>query len=216
MLTTVYKKILLKKIVMKKKNLRYLGLLVFSFALILTTSCSSDDDGGDDKLPTGDMGTIEFTYTGDEEGERKGMADFDQISTSNTDTWEISGHDGIDGDQTFSITFMEVGRETIPDTGTYIIGGVNSSDFNAIVEFYEDGDYINSAEFSTLWADGLFGEDGETGTLEITHSSDSKVEGTFEFTAHLTEDDEQGIPHIIKEIEVKGKFSARDRISLEE
>lgn len=201
---------------MQKKYFKHLKVLFLSFTLILFASCSSDDDSSDNnKLPTGDLGTIEFTYTGDEEGEGKGMADFDYISEASV--WEISGHDGIDGAQTFSISFMDyLERESNPETGTYTIGKMNSSDFTAILEFIQDGDYANVAEYSTLWENGLLGEDGETGTIEITHSSDSKIEGKFEFIAHLVEDDEQGLPEIKKEIEVKGEFSANKRITLEE
>jgi|SRR5690625_2916701 len=194
---------------MQKKYFKHVRVLFLCFTLVLLASCSSDDDnGGDDKLPTGDLGTIEFTYTGDEEGEGKGMADFSYVPEANI--WSIDGHDALDGEnQTFSFSIAKrQDDDTRPETGTYTLGWIND-DFGASIEIIEDNNFDNIRDYSTYPED----QGGELGTLEITYSSDSKIEGEFEFKAYheiLNEDD---FVEEVKEIEIKGKFSAHEIIN---
>lgn len=184
--------------------------MVSLLAVTLTTGCSKDKDK---ESQTYDLGEVNITVTGDLNGTFKGVADFDHlVSKGGNETWSISTHDIKP--QTFSMSIMVAGNEwtenTIgrPEPGTYSIGGINTSDYQAGFDHIVDQDYYNkngkNASYSTIWQ----GKE-ESGTLLITSSTENTVKGTFDFIAHQYDEDtlEQ-----IATVRIKGDFTANKRV----
>lgn len=180
-----------------KKRFTFFALF---FTAVCITACSDNSTGPDEP----DLGNASLTVSGDVEGQRQGMADFNSLHVMNLYTWEILIHDY--NPQTFSLDFMLLSNEPIdrPGPGTYEIGSGTAEPtiFTASYSDVEDG-FTNSTEYSTL-----FGEYG--GTLTITESSDEQVKGTFEFTAA---DIDLENDRVLGEISVSGEFTARQRIN---
>jgi|SRR5690625_686258 len=174
-------------------SLRLTFVLILSAFLI---SCSSDDNGG---LPA-DTSYANLTLSGDIEGERSGSAFFQQISSGQTEIWDLSFWDS--GPQTFEVNFMLIGNENSPVSqpgpGTYPIGfdPLNSNTvFFGIYTDIKDGDLINTDEYDTFNSEG---------TLTIETSNENRMKGSFEFTAHSRTD----MGEVGKTIHVSGSFEA--------
>lgn len=191
-----------------KKNILFF-LAAFLTAAVSLTACSKDEK----KPSTYDLGEVNITVTGDLSGTFKGVADFDHlVLKGGNETWSISTHDIKP--QTFSMSIMVAGNEwtenTIgrPEPGTYSIGGINTSDYQAGFDHIVDQDYYNkngkNASYSTIWQ----GKE-ESGTLVITSSTENMVKGTFDFIAHQYDEDtlEQ-----IATVRIKGDFTANKRM----
>ncbi|WP_141691557.1 DUF6252 family protein [Rhodohalobacter halophilus] len=143
-----------------------LSILIFSFCGGCSDSTSNDD--------LDELGTVTFEVSGALEGDKEGMADFYSMSAYSLYTWEISTHDF--NPQSFSLQFQRTSQSEIenPEPGTYSIGG-GPDDYLAIFTDTEAG-FADAVEYSTF-------SEGTGGTLEITHSSDDLIRGTFSFTA---------------------------------
>ena len=188
------------------KNSHNILLAIFiSFALV---SCSNDDDksssptGGTPPGPT--MGTVSLTISGDVEGQRSGMADFDLLDIGVAQTWVLNMNDY--SPQTFELSFVNMttdGSASRPAPGTYVIGGVLGAQNVYWVEFslIENQDFENAVDYSTFA--------NQAGTLTILTSNEQVVSGTMEFTVHEYDDDSM---EIISTITVTGSFSAKQRV----
>ena len=175
----------------------------FAFA-----SCSNDDDkssgpAGGTPNPAAALGTVNLTISGDVEGQRSGIADFDIIDLGFMQTWDLNLYDH--SPQTFDLSFVHMatdGSGGRPAPGTYEIGNSVSEQKVFWVDYthIENQDFANSIEYSAMY--------GQAGTLVITTSNEQLVSGTFEFTAHQYDDDSM---EIIGTINVSGSFSAKKR-----
>lgn len=200
----------------RKRNLSIVNLFVYGLLAFLAFSCNKGDDNkGDGGRKDTNLGEVNITVTGDLNETFKGVADFDHlVLKGGNETWSISTHDSKP--QTFSMSIMVAGNEwtenTIgrPEPGTYSIGGVYTSDYQAGFDHIVDQDYYNkngkNASYSTIWQ----GKE-ESGTLVITSSTENTVKGTFDFIAHQYDEDtlEQ-----IATVRIKGDFTANKRVKL--
>lgn len=176
------------------------------FTLIISTiflSCSSDDDNN--SHGNSELGSVTITLSGDLEGTRTGFADFHLQEVGSVHSWSLSFYDY--NPQTFSSSLMIAGLGGVskPTPGTYEIGfAANDSNvfFGSFVNI-ENNDFGNAVEYSTFES---------VGTLTIETSTDERVTGHFEYTAHT--DDDMG--NISGTINVSGSFDAKKRISLED
>lgn len=174
---------------------------VFLSALLLTFTACSDDDNEGPSTGGGSGGTehggsASFTVSGELEGEYTGVADFRAFEMSGIYTWDIGIKDY--DPMTFNISFRQTGGEPIdaPSVGTYPLElsqeeGVYLTSF----EHYDD----NSDEY-------IVGPSETSGVLEITSSTDTRIEGTFSFTASKYEDGETRFIEV-----TNGEFSAVPR-----
>src|SRR5690554_2660736 len=171
----------------KPKTMKYIFNTLLLIALLFTfTACSDDDNGGPSTGGGGgsdQQGTASFTVSGDVEGEYTGIADFRAFEMSGIHTWDIGLKDY--SPRTFNISFRQFGDEPIdaPSVGNY------SLDLSQ-----EEGVYLTSFEHFDSDNPSPGGEYtvgmGETsGVLKITSSTDTRIEGTFSFTASRLEDD---------------------------
>jgi len=147
-----------------------LTILSALFMSFFWGGCS--DSTSNDKLD--ELGSVTFQVSGAVEGDKEGMADFWAMSAYSINSWEIATNDY--NPQSFSMQFQKTSQSEIenPDPGTYSIGG-GPDDYLAIFIDTENG-FEDSVEYNTFYE-----ETG--GTLEITHSSDDLIRGTFSFTA---------------------------------
>ncbi len=110
----------------------------------------------------------------------------------------LGGHDDDDFD--VDITKVDLdGGVSIPSTGTYSIGNLDSHDFRA--------DYVNRRLGGSFFGDHHYTSDlaGGDGVLVLESVSSSLITGSFEFVASLGVDTD-GSP--IDPVTVSGEFSA--------
>ncbi|WP_114750094.1 DUF6252 family protein [Pleomorphovibrio marinus] len=179
------------------------NILILFGSFFILSACSSDDDGSPD-IPGEHNGSVSFQVSGEVEGEYSGIADFRAFEMSGIHTWDITM---LDQDPiTFSVSFTQVGNEPIdrPETGTYELGinpGNQLDDiYMASFEYYVDGPFQSDSY--------TVGIGDTTGELEITSSSDERIEGNFSFTA-VRLDDEGNLGETISVTD--GEFSAVPR-----
>ena len=171
---------------------------------MIFTACSDDDDNTTTPPPTdpgGHGGSASFTIEGDHAGEYTGIADFRAFEMAGVYTWDIliMNQDPI----TYNLSFAQTGGEPIdrPEVGTYELGISQSDDvYLTSFSYYEETPFQGQ--------DYLVGVGQTSGTLVITTSSESLMEGTFSFTAiHYDDEGMEG-----GSIEVTdGEFSAVPR-----
>ncbi|MGO3706353.1 MAG: hypothetical protein ACTJGD_00815 [Mesonia hippocampi] len=186
------------------RKLLFTLITLFSIGLI---ACENDDNKNNPPNNS-DFGEITLKVTGDLNANFSGMADFYHLKVSNTETWEISGHDYKP--QTFSFNIMDIasyGSTERPSPGTYTIGSSTNADFSAGLTYIPDGDYINTIEYSTSLLADLAEPAENRGTLTITSSNEDTVKGHFECTAFRTDDE----LNIVGTIEISGEFTANKR-----
>lgn len=177
-------------------------ITVFTLVIAVAgiTACSDNSTGPSET----ELGQATMTTSGDVEGQKEGMADFNSLDLGALYSWEISIHDF--GPQTFSLSFRLLSSDPIerPGPGTYEIGSgpTDPAVFTANYSDVEDG-ISNATDYSTL-----FGDYG--GSLTITESNDNQVKGTFEFNAA---DFDLENDQVLGEITVSGEFIANQRIS---
>lgn len=190
----------------RKKKLSILNLFVCGIMVFFAFSCNKDE------VKDTDLGEVNITVSGDLNGTFKGIADFDYLVSGGNEIWSISTHDTKP--QTFSMSIMVAGNEwtenTIgrPEPGTYSIGGLYTSDYQAGFDHIVDQDYYNekgkNASYSTIWQ-----EEEEIGVLVITSSTENEVKGRFDFIAHQYDEDDL---RKIGTVSIKGNFIANKRI----
>ncbi|MCC5918476.1 MAG: hypothetical protein JJU02_14235 [Cryomorphaceae bacterium] len=162
-------------------------LFLFAFFITISTSCSEDDD--EEFSPNGDDYFISFNISGDVTGELEGSAVMTQVELAGNYTLSISGNDfeveGEEENQTFNIHFRRgpaPNEFESPEVGTYIIGlPAEAAAENGFWVNYFDIDGGSSTEYGT---------EDVSGTIEITNVTDDYIEGTFDFTAGRTENDQ--------------------------
>ncbi|WP_111642445.1 hypothetical protein [Marinimicrobium alkaliphilum] len=178
-----------------------------------SSSSSSDNTGGDSG---GELGQVTLTASGAVTGQFSGMMDFHYMEFDDFGvegaSWELSGHDGADGSQSFSLTIsvesFDAGGDGIarPEVGTYDIGfEANSTQvFNAIFTHIGEGGFTDSTEYASDM-------DTHTGTLTITESNADTVSGTF--VADLYWEDYCTAEGCVGDsINITGEFTAHNRI----
>ncbi|NEN25680.1 hypothetical protein G3O08_19490 [Cryomorpha ignava] len=186
-----------------KQPLSFFLFLAITLTLGMV-SCSDDDnkDGGP-AGPAGDeFGSSALTLSGDVEGERSGMADFELLNLAGlSHWWTISMLDF--SPQTFSLNLiLSVNSENAPQPGpgTYPIGidinNPNTQYFTADLTLIENQDFANASNYTTAMTSG--------GTVTITAANDQEMVGTFEFTAIEYGDS----LNVISTVDVSGSFSA--------
>lgn len=199
--------------VFRKKNFSTVRFFVYGLFVFLALACSKSDDNKDGGGGKGtNLGEVNIIVSGDLSGTFKGVADFDHLKASSSEIWSISAHDNKP--QTFSMSIMVTGNEwsenTIgrPEPGTYSLGGVGTSDYQAGFDHIVDQDYYNkngkNTSYSTIWM-----KEEENGTLVITSSTENVVKGTFDFIAHQYDEDAL---EKIGTVRIKGNFTANKRI----
>lgn len=188
---------------------RYFVFCFLVIGFIGISSCSKDDDDG--VPPDSEMGSATVKVTGEVEDEFTGMVDFELDQYSNTYMFDISIHDF--SPQTFSVSFHAMSFSDddleIPGPGTYTLGTFPKADYGAEFIHIIDEDFVNTFDYYSFDFLPENEEDEDvTGVLSITSSNEDKMEGSFEFTAHRTDDD----LNILGTVEVSGEFSAHRRI----
>lgn len=161
----------------------FLALAMGAAMTLSLTGCSDDDDSngnsGDPAPNPPAQNQMNFTLSGDIEGEKTGQAFVMVVEAAGSGNVILSGNDGpgiTEGQQTFSLNFYQAGTE-IPEAGTYPISfdaGIDGSGFWVLYESFEDG-FDNPV--------GYGGVNGASGTIEITSVTDDAMIGTFSFTA---------------------------------
>jgi len=179
-------------------------VLITTILFVGFIACDSNDDKNNAPNNSG-LGEINFTVTGEVEGDFSGMADFHHFEMMNSETWEISGNNY--DPQTFSLQFMsgvvgDVAERPLP--GIYTIGNTVKSDYKSIFTHIPNGSFSNSTEYSSI-----YGENSNSGTLTITTSNEETVNGSFEFTAYRVDNN----LNIVGTIEATGEFTANKRIN---
>ncbi len=168
-------------------------------------SCSKDDK----QEPNFELGKVTLSITGDVEGTFSGIADFDVVSTSQTQVWTMNMYDY--NPQIFSLSLVDISIEDVsrPEPGVYTIGSSVSADYSAVFDYFPGGNYEQGKSYSTSHIlDGFIGSD-TYGILTITSSNDNTVQGSFEFNAHRLDDR----MNVIGTVKVVAEFTANKRIS---
>ena len=172
--------------------------------------------GGSGGSSNSELGSVEFTASGAVTGEFSGMMDFHYMDFDDFGvqgaSWELSGHDGVGGSQSFSLTIsvesFSNGGEGIgrPEVGTYDVGFVaNSTEvFSAIFVHIGDGGVMDSTEYAT-------DTNTYTGTLVITESTNDRVSGTFVIDLYW-EDYCLAGGCVGDSVNLTGEFTAYDRL----
>lgn len=187
--------------ILKKSFFLFLALLV----TIGMASCSSDDDNKE-AGPAGQggsaIGSATFTMSGEVEGVKTGMAEFEQIivESINLKTWTISIFDLTPQTFTLDITsFVTTENPSQPGVGSYPIGmdqnNPEANYFNASLSLIENENAAIFVDYETSIAGG--------GTLTITKSDNKEISGTFAFTADRYDDSMTNAGTV----EVTGSFS---------
>lgn len=180
---------------MKIKNFLLFGSLIFMFALLYVGCANSGK-----KTSSEIKGFINISVSGSVEGERSGTADFFQGESGKNQWWTISGHDT--NPQTFSIKLQLISTSdevSQPKPGAYKIGMDPMNGHEIFLGTFTkilDGNVKNSKSYSSIDGDG---------TLIIEVSNENEVKGSFEFTAHPTENGSSSA------IQVSGDFHAFSR-----
>lgn len=174
------------------------------FVTFFSGACSKDDK----QEPNLELGKVTLSVTGDVEGTFSGVADFDVVSTTQTQVWTMNMYDNTP--QNFSLSFFDVSIEEVqrPEPGVYTIGSSVSADYSAVFEYFPGGDYEQGEGYSTSHIlDGFIGSDTH-GKLTITSSNDNTVQGSFEFNAHRLDD----VMNVVGTVQIVGEFTANKRI----
>ncbi|MBV7269897.1 DUF6252 family protein [Winogradskyella luteola] len=159
------------------KTLKNVILLIMTMSLITLTSCKSDDDG--DGGGNAADGTVVASVDGD---------NFQSLDISSSATLANNGQNLIiiatnsDG-QAINFTIIGYSGE-----GTYPIGG-GANIFNSASYSETDVD-INNPQNSTteIWQAPY--NDTQVGEISISNETETKVVGTFSFTAKNTGGDQ--------------------------
>lgn len=183
--------------------------IIFLMAATFLTACSKSEKP--DSSGSG-LGTMTLEVTGEVNGSFKGMADFNHLKVSQTESWSIAGHDMKP--QTFSLDITAIGNQftsnTIgrPEPGNYSIGGMQTADYQATFTHIVDEDFYNSNGKNVTYTTTYLNE-GQNGTLTITSSTEETVKGTFSFTAHPQ--DTSSPDASSKTVQIQGEFTAHKR-----
>lgn len=184
-----------------RKLLKSTLLLILLFGLFACSDNSTDPNENEGP----EFGEVNFTVTGDLEGEKSGIADFDHLVIPPfSEEWQI--HTTDISPQTFILTFSllsTVHQLDRPGPGTYEIGFIPAAADNSNEVFFADYVDLGGDNYSVL------GE-GSGGSLVIEESTDEIVSGSFNCT--LVELNEDGST-VIGSIQIEGEFTARQRIS---
>lgn len=185
-----------------KTLVKFTTIGILAFGLI---ACEKDDDDNSTSPSTSNNNTnnftAEITVSGDIEAEKSGVCDFDFLDFGNFKDWSIHANDF--SPQTFSFNISDFSQDASrPDTGTYSIGQQNIADYTAIYTHIENQDFQNAEEYGTI-----FNPNNEEGTLTITVSTETRMEGHFSFMATKVD----SLYNPIGEIQVDGSFVAKAR-----
>jgi hypothetical protein len=168
--------------------------LLLLAGVALLGACGGDDNGGPTGPGTGGgaTGSYSTTVTGDITGSITGKyAVFGGgKSTDNNEVFAIVT--GFDTTTSNGVAFIRA-NQTRPGTGEYQIGDPTGADTATVFQaigIMNGGNVLISAE---------------VGKLKITSSSDSKLEGSFEFTGSAAD---VSAPSTEKAVTVTGTFSA--------
>lgn len=179
------------------KNFQFGAAMLFS---ILLFSCSGDDDGSSN-LGNEDFGEVTITLSGDLQGTRTGIADFNHLDLGNLHEWELSFNDY--SPNTFDMSLILLGEDLpeVPSPGTYEIGFEPMSSNVFLGSFYNfiNEDYDNAIEYSTMQSGG---------TLTIQTSNSERITGSFDFVAQSRDD----YGNVLESVQISGTFSANKRL----
>ena len=183
--------------------MRYFTTSILIAILPLLFGCSDDSSGPED---LDDLGEATLNVSGDINANHTGQADFWSEDTGVVNLWELTMYDF--NPQTFSLSFLLTSSDPIarPGPGNYEI--VEANGFNAVYEYIENQDFVNTRVFIKLFCD-----DDNAGELTITNSSDSEIRGNFNITISEWDFDDLGNCVNLGTVNIKGDFRATERIS---
>jgi hypothetical protein len=155
------------------KTLHRFCATAFIAASLTFSSCSSDDGGGGSSTPNGTYikATVDGAAFQTLEIQGQSLATALKTGTGSGTLIMIQGSGDMNGSQTMVINMMG-----ITGIGTY---DVNADSDGTTLAFVESG---STTSYDTSNCAGA------TGTLNITHYDDTKVEGTFSFVGKVDED----------------------------
>ncbi|RMB56502.1 hypothetical protein EAX61_13900 [Dokdonia sinensis] len=157
------------------KTLKFLMVAFIATTVLSLQSCKSDDDGGD--AGSASNGTVTASvdgasYTSDAMG-----TSVSQVTANGMTTTLITSNE-FSSSRNITLTLQGVDAE-----GTYIIGGgANIS----IVASYIEANASNPTD-TQIWSAPF--DENASGEVNIVTITDSKIEGTFEFTARNPDDE---------------------------
>lgn len=184
---------------MKTKYLSIAGfIMIFSFLLI---SCSDSTNGIEPRNT--DLGEVEFSVSGDIDGQRSGSAFF-SMEDQGGHTFQLTFMDGFEGRQTFAfyITRYRLNAFEMPDTGSYEIDG-NLFNFSADYDDYSTGDWTDAGTYTDAYCDDVLDQGG---TLTINSRTEQQITGSFSFTVASFDDFETC--NLLGYLQVQGEFRA--------
>ena len=160
------------------KTIKKIGLFLAVALVSFTTSCSSDDNGGGGG---GFTGPSTGTFIKAKVGGSNFLAEGSFASGGFT-----SGNIVLTGTSTSgkSIGIQLYALDGTLEVGTYNVGASNDENAHSGNLTFVD---VNTSTFSVITYNSLFCE-SSTGTIEILHVDDTKIEGTFEFSGKEVRD----------------------------
>ena len=157
------------------KTIKLLVVAFVATCVLSLQSCKTDDDGGDSGSASN--GTVSASIDGSSyKSDAVGTSVRQIVANGNTTTVITSNE--LSSSRNITLTLNGV-----DSVGTYLIGGgANIS----IVASYIEANVSNPAD-AQIWSAPF--NDTSTGEINIVTLTDSKIEGTFEFTGKNNQDD---------------------------
>lgn len=157
------------------KTMKFLMVALVATCVLSLQSCKSDDDGGD--AGSASNGTVRASIDGASYSSDAVGTSVSQIIAGGNTTTVITSNE-LSSSRNITLTMNGVDAE-----GTYMIGGgANIS----IVASYIEANASNPTD-TQIWSAPF--DDTPSGEVNIVTITDSKIEGTFEFTARNPQDE---------------------------